>query len=63
MAALHQKITNLLRKETIWQPSAVPGSHVAEVIYRGARWSRERRLTLIRHRMAEKTRTGGKNAH
>jgi len=28
--------------------------------YRGARWSRERRLILIRHRMAEKKRTGGK---
>lgn len=60
VAVLHHKITSLLRKETIWQPSAVPGTEVAEVIYRGARWSRERRLILIRHRMAEKTRTGGK---
>lgn len=60
VAALHHKITSLLRKETLWQPSAVPGTDVAEVIYRGARWSRERRLILIRHRMAEKTRTGGK---
>ena len=60
VAVLHQKITGLLRKETIWSPSAVPGTEVAEVIYRGARWSRERRLILIRHRMAEKKRTGGK---
>jgi hypothetical protein len=60
VAALHHKITSLLRKETLWQPSAVPGTEVAEVIYRGARWSRDRRLILIRHRMAEKTRTGGK---
>ena len=60
VAALHHKITSLLRRETIWQPSAVPGSDVAEVIYRGARWSRDRRLILIRHRLTEKTRTGGK---
>ena len=60
VAVLHHKITDLLRKETIWEPSAVPGTEVAEVIYRGARWSRERRLILIRHRMAEKKRTGGK---
>jgi len=60
VAVLHQKITSLLRKEITWQESAVPGTEVAEVIYRGARWSRERRLILIRHRVAEKTRAGGK---
>jgi hypothetical protein len=60
VAVLHHKITSLLRQETIWQPSAVPGTDVAEVIYRGARWSRERRLILVRHRLAQKTRTGGK---
>ncbi len=60
VAVLHEKITSLLRQETIWAASAVPGTDVAEVIYRGARWSRERRLILIRHRMAEKKRTGGK---
>lgn len=60
VAALHQKITSLLRKETIWRPSAVPGSEVAEIIYRGARWSCDRRLILVRHRLSEKARTGGK---
>jgi hypothetical protein len=60
VAVLHHKITSLLRKETIWQPSAVPGTDVAEVIYRGARWSRERRIILIRHRLNTRTRTGGK---
>ena len=60
VAMLHHKIASLLRKETIWQPSAVPATDVAEVLYRGARWSRDRRLILIRHRMAEKTRTGGR---
>jgi hypothetical protein len=60
VAVLHCKITSLLRKETIWGPSAVPGTEVAEILYRGARWERDRRLILIRHRMAEKTRPGGK---
>lgn len=60
VAVLHQKIASLLRKETLWQPSAVPGTDVAEVLYRGVRWSRDRRLILIRHRLADKTRPGGK---
>ena len=60
VGVLHHKITSLLRKETIWQPSAVPGTDVAESLYRGARWSRERRLILIRHRLGARKRTGGK---
>jgi hypothetical protein len=60
VALLHHKITSLLRQETIWKPSAVAGTDVAEVIYRGVRWSRDRRLILIRHRVAEKRRSGGK---
>lgn len=60
VARLHHKIASLLRKETIWQPSAVPGTDVAEILYRGACWSRDRRLILVRHRMAKKTRTGGR---
>ena len=60
VAALHQKIQSLLRKDTIWSQSAVPGTEVAEASYQGARWSRERRLILIRHRVAEKKRPGGK---
>ena len=60
VAVLHHKITSLLRQETPWWPSAVPGTDVAEVIYRGARWSRGRRLILIRHRLSTKTRTGGR---
>jgi len=60
VAVLHHKITSLLRKETIWQPSAVPGTDVAEMIYRGARWSRDRRIILIRHRLGTRARAGGK---
>lgn len=60
VSALHCKVQTLLRKETIWAESAVPGTEVAEMIYQGANWSRARRLILIRHRVSEKTRTGGK---
>lgn len=60
VSALHCKLQTLLRKETIWEESAVPGTQVAEMIYQGARWSRARRLILIRHRLAEKKRPGGK---
>jgi hypothetical protein len=60
VAVLHHKITSLMSKETIWQPSAVPGTDVAEIIYHCARWSRDRRIILIRHRLNTKTRTGGK---
>ena len=60
VAQLHCKLQSLLRKETIWQTSGIEGTEVAEVHYHGARWSRERRIVLIRHRMSEKRRTGGK---
>ena len=60
VAQLHCKLQSLLRKETIWQTSGIEGTEVTEVHYHGARWSRERRIVLIRHRMSEKRRTGGK---
>jgi len=60
VAVLHHKVQALLRKETLWQPTPVPGTEVAEVIYRGVRWSRDRRLILVRHRLCEKMRAGGK---
>jgi hypothetical protein len=60
VAQLHCKLQTLVRKETIWQKSAVEGTEVAEVHYRGARWSRERRIILIRHCLSQKRRTGGK---
>jgi hypothetical protein len=60
VARLHCKLQSLLRKETLWQKSAIEGTEVAEVYYRGAHWSRERRIVLLRHRLSEKRRTGGK---
>lgn len=60
VARLLQPIARLCRQDTIWQPSEVPGTEVAEVWHRELGWDRERRLVLTRHRIAEKERPGGK---
>ena len=44
----------------IWQASEVPGTDVAEVWHREHGWDRERRVILVRHRIEEKERPGGK---
>jgi len=60
VARLLQPLQRLCRKETIWQPTGVAGTEVAEVWHREIGWEKERRLILIRHRVAEKRRPGGK---
>lgn len=56
LAPLHR----LCRQETIWRPSEVPGTEVAEVWHHEQGWERERRVILVRHRVADKARPGGK---
>jgi hypothetical protein len=60
VARLLQPVARLCRQETIWQPSEVPGTAVAEVWHCELGWDRERRLILVRHRVEEKERPGGK---
>jgi hypothetical protein len=60
VARLLQPLARLCRQETLWQPSEVPGTEVAEVWHRELGWDRERRLILVRHRVEEKERPGGK---
>jgi Transposase DDE domain group 1 len=60
VARLLQPIARLCRKETIWQPSEVPGTDVAEVWHRELGWARDRRVILVRHHIEEKERPGGK---
>jgi hypothetical protein len=60
VARLLRPLARLCRQETIWQPSEVPGTEVAEVWHRELGWERERRLILVRHRVEEKERPGGK---
>jgi hypothetical protein len=60
VAQLCEPIKNLLRRGLEWQGTEVPGTEVAEIEYRAARWPHPRRLVLIRHRVAEPGDRGGK---
>lgn len=60
VARLLKPVQRLCRKDTLWQPSEVPGTDVAEVWHQEAGWKSPRRLILIRHRISERKRAGGK---
>jgi len=60
VAQLSQPIQRLLRSDLVWTKTEVPGTEVAEVMYQGLHWPQPRRLVLIRHRVADKDRAGGK---
>jgi hypothetical protein len=59
-AQLSQPIQRLLRGDLVWAPTEVAGTEVAEIMYQGMNWAQPRRLILIRHRVADKERAGGK---
>ncbi len=60
VARLLKPVQRLCRKETLWQASPVPGTDVAQVWHQEIGWEKPRRLVLIRHRVEEKKRPGGK---
>jgi hypothetical protein len=60
VARLYRPVQRLLTKETIWKPTEVPGTQVAEVMHQQEGWSTARRLILIRHQLQEKKRPSGK---
>jgi hypothetical protein len=60
VARLLKPIQRLLKKETLWRGTEVPGTEVAEVVHEEKGWSTARRLILIRHRIEEKERPTGK---
>jgi hypothetical protein len=60
VARLYRPVQRLLKQETLWEVSEVPGTEVAEVMHQEAGWPTARRLILIRHRLAEKARPMGK---
>jgi hypothetical protein len=59
-AQLDTPIKHLIRSTLVWTATEVPGMDVSEVVHQAKAWSRPRRLILIRHRIAEKKRAGGK---
>jgi hypothetical protein len=60
VARLLKPVQRLVRKDAIWQASPVPGTEVAEVQHQEINWPKPRRMILIRHKIAEKDRPGGK---
>jgi hypothetical protein len=59
-AQLSQPIQRLLRGDLVWTKTEVPGTEVAEVMYQSLNWPQPRRVVLLRHRLADKDRAGGK---
>jgi hypothetical protein len=60
VARLQRPLQRLLKRETLWEASEVPGTEVGEVMHQEWGWRTARRLILIRHRLAEKDRPTGK---
>jgi len=60
VARLNAPVQRLVKKETIWEPSNVPGTDVAEVMHQEWGWRTARRLIILRHRLADKERALGK---
>ena len=53
-------IQHLIRHDTIWAPTELAGTDVAEVQYQMIGWPHPRRFVLIRHRLADRPEAGGK---
>ena len=53
-------VKRLIRHEMNWQATEVEGTEVAETMHQELHWKEPRRVILIRHRVAEKKRAGGK---
>jgi hypothetical protein len=60
VAQLTAPIKSLLRADQNWASTEVAGVDVSEISYQGMNWSHPRRLILIRHRVADRKRAGGK---
>ena len=60
VARLLKPLQRLCRRETLWQPTEVEGTEVSETWHQELGWANPRRVILIRHRIADKKRPGGK---
>jgi hypothetical protein len=59
VADLSVRVQSVIKKETAWEPTSVPGVEVAEVLYESRYASRARRLVILRRALADE-RGGGK---
>jgi len=60
VARLNAPVQRLVKKDTLWQRTDVPGTEVAELMHQEWGWRTARRLILLRHRLADKERPTGK---
>jgi len=60
VARLLKPLQRLVKNDLLWSQSEVPGTDVSEVWHQEINWPKPRRVILIRHRIAEKERPGGK---
>jgi Transposase DDE domain group 1 len=60
VAQLSVKLRRLVSKGTVWLPTVVEGTEVADILYQSLNWTKARRIILIRHRVKDKKRAGGK---
>jgi hypothetical protein len=60
VAQLSQPIQRLIKGDLPWTATEVPGTEVAELEYQSKNWPQPRRLVLVRHRVREDNRRGGK---
>jgi hypothetical protein len=59
-ARLTQPLQRLIKKETAWQATEIQGTEVAELDHREESWPASARLIVIRHRIGQSGRSGGK---
>lgn len=57
---LYRPVRSLIRRQQVWQATAVAGTEVCDLIHQEYSWGRARRMILVRHRVAAKARPGGK---
>lgn len=60
VADLSKRLKPMIKKETRWEATALSGVEVADLIYESRSASRARRVILIRRRVADDPRGGGK---
>jgi len=60
VAKLSQPIQKIIQGDLRWTPTDLPGTEVADLEYQASSWPAPRRLVLIRHRVDENDRRGGK---
>jgi len=60
VAQLSVRLQSIIRSQTHWMATGMPGLEVAEVEHHGINWSRPRRIILIRRRLKEGRSAGGK---